>query len=166
MPLAGFPMEMARELEQTCSSELSLNVRTTVHAGRPKSMFASSGQLIAEQVMTDLHTPLTRLPQKSDKTVIVVLTSDDLNAADSGLRYVFAAHDEDRHVSIVSTARMRESFYGLQEDPGKTKGRLYKMVKKTIGIQYYRYARSTDLNSVMYSPVMSLGDLDAQGVRY
>jgi hypothetical protein len=47
-----------------------------------------------------------------------------------------------------------------------TKLRLYKMVKKAIGLHYYGYGRTTDLNSVMYSPIMSLDDLDASGTRF
>ena len=40
------------------------------------------------------------------------------------------------------------------------------MVKKAIGLQYYGYSRTTDLNSVMYSPIMSLDDLDIIGTSF
>jgi hypothetical protein len=41
--------------------------------------------------------------------------------------------------------------------------RIYKLVKKSIGSQYYNLPLSTKLESVMYSPIMSVADLDAVG---
>ncbi|MDP1580591.1 MAG: peptidase, partial [Candidatus Didemnitutus sp.] len=100
------------------------------------------------------------------KTAFIVLTNDDLNTEDGSTRFVFARHFHDDRLSIVSSARLRESFFDKLERPELTQLRLYKMIKKTIGLQYYGYSRSTDLKSVMYSPVMSLQDLDDHGTAF
>lgn len=166
MPLEGFPPDFARELERRFSSELSLNVRATVHAGRTQKMFGPSQQLISERVRDELKVPLQRLYYVTPKTIFIVLTRDDLNGEDGGTRFVFGTHFPRERLSVVSMARLSDAFFGRPDSPPITKLRLYKMVKKAIGLQYYGYSRSTDLKSVMYSPVMSLDDLDATGTSY
>ena len=121
--------------------------------------------MIAEQVRDELKVPIQRLYDVTPKTIVIVLTADDLNMADSGLHFTFAAHFPGR-LSIVSMARLSDAFFGQRDVPATTRLRLYKMVKKTIGLQYYGYARSTDLKSVMYSPIMSLRDLDDIGTEF
>jgi len=166
MPIEGFPPDYARELEKKFSAELGLNVRATVHAGRTPQMFGPSRQMISERVRDELKVPLRRLYDVTPKTIFIVLTRDDLNGADGGTRFVFATHFPPERLSVVSMARLSDSFFGKMDAPAVTKLRLYKMVKKAIGLQYYGYARSTDLNSVMYSPVMSLDDLDVVGTSF
>ncbi|WP_146180036.1 peptidase [Opitutus sp. ER46] len=166
MPLEGFPPEYARELEKKFSAELCLNVRATVHAGRTPKMFGPSKQMLGERVRDELKVPLQRLYDVTPKTIFVVLTRDDLNSEDGGTRFLFAMHFPPERLSVVSMARLSDSFFGKKDTPEVTKLRLYKMVKKAIGTQYYAYPRSTDLKSVMYSPVMSLDDLDAVGTDF
>jgi len=166
MPLEGFPPEYTRELEKKFSAELGLNVRATVHAGRTAKMFSPSGQIIAERVRDELRIPLQRLYDITPKTIIVALTLDDLNGEDGGTRFAFAMHFPPERLSVVSMARLSDKFFGKIDVPSITKLRLYKMVKKAIGLQYYGYARSTDLKSVLYSPVMNLDDLDAAGTSF
>ncbi len=166
IPLEGFPENVTRKLESQFAAELGLRVRSTVHAGRTPKMFGPSGQMIAERVRSELLVPVQRLYDVTPKTAFIVLTKDDLNSKDAGTRFVFARHFHDDRLSIVSSARLHESFFGNLEQAGLTDLRLYKMVKKTIGLQFYGYPRSTDLKSVMYSPVMSLQDLDDHGTAF
>lgn len=166
MPIEGFPPEYAHELAQKFSAELGLNVRATVHTGRSPKMFGPFHQMIAERVRDELKVPLHRLYDVTPKTIFIALTRDDLNGEDGGTRFAFATHFPPERLSVVSMARLSDSFFGKMDAPGVTRLRLYKMVKKAIGLQYYGYARSTDLNSVMYSPIMSLDDLDASGTSF
>lgn len=166
LPIEGFPPEYARELEKVFSAELGLRVRATVHTGRTPTMYSPSGQMLAERVRDNLKVPIQRLYNVTPKTIFIALTPDDLNSEDGGTRFVFAMHFPPEHLSVFSTARLNDAFYGKPGNPGKMGFRLYKMVKKAIGLQYYGYRRSTDLKSVMYSPIMSLNDLDAVGTSF
>jgi predicted Zn-dependent protease len=166
LPIEGFPPEYARELEKTFLSELGLNVRATVHTGRTAKMYSPSGQMIAERVRDDLQIPIKRLYNLTPQTIFIALTREDLNGEDGGTRFVFASHFPPERLSVISTARLSDAFYGKPDTPDNTRLRLYKMVKKAIGLQYYGYWRSTDLKSVMYSPIMSLDDLDAVGTSF
>lgn len=166
VPLEGFPPEYARELEKKFSAELGLNVRATVHAGRTPKMFGPSKQMLGEHVRDELQVPLQRLYDVTPKTIFVALTRDDLNSEDGGTRFTFAMHFPPQRLSVVSMARLNDAFFGKKDTPAVTQLRLYKMVKKAIGLQYYGYPRSMDLKSVMYSPVMSLDDVDAIGTNF
>ncbi len=165
MPLEGFPRDYAVELQRTLSAELGLNIKVTVDAGRSRKMFGASGQMIAEQAEQELQEVRARL-HPGLRTICLALVPDDLNGSDGTTRFVFAYTFYRQRFSIVSIARMKGSFYQGFENPEVTKARLYKMVKKAIGTLYYHYPRSTDLKSVMYSPVMSLEDLDAVGTAF
>jgi hypothetical protein len=48
-------------------------------------------------------------------------------------------------------------------DPALLHTRLRKMVSKNIGIMHYRLPQTTDRNSVLYGPILSLDDLDSIG---
>ncbi len=166
LPIEGFPPELTDYLRSTFSRELPLNIKASVQTGRSAKMFGPNRQMIAEQALAELQTAISRLYDVTPKTVFIILTADDLNGAGGGTRFVFAQHFHQARVSIVSIARLRDSFFGGTDSPAQTKTRLYKMVKKSLGLQFYLYDRSTELRSVMYSPINSLDDLDASGTQF
>ena len=165
MPLDGFPHAMVTSLARRLSSELHINVRASTHAGTNRQMYSENGQMISEQVLHEIEPAISRLYDITPKTAYIVLTATDLNGADGTTRFVFATHFTGKK-SVVSMARLSDAFFGESERPKVTEERLYKIVKKSIGIQYYGFPRSTKLESVMYSPVMSLDDLDASGTEF
>jgi hypothetical protein len=165
VPVDGFPHVMITSLARRLSSELGINVRACVQAGRNDHMYGTNGQMISEQVMRELSPAISRLYDTTPKTAYIVMTAADLNGVDGTTRFVFVTHFSDRR-SVLSVARMSDAFYGGRDHPEVTSARLYKIVKKTIGLQYYNLPRSTKIESVMYSPIMSLDDLDSIGTVY
>jgi predicted Zn-dependent protease len=165
MPLDGFPRAMVTSLARRFSSELHINVRASTHAGTNRQMYSASGQMISEQVVRELSLAISRLYDTTPKTAYIILTSADLNGADGTTRFVFSTHFPGR-ISVVSAARLSDAFFGRPERQQITEERLYKIVKKSIGLQYYELPRSTKMQSVMYSPIMSLDDLDAVGTTF
>lgn len=182
MPLEGFPMFFAKDLEKKLSKDLGLNVRTTSHAGRTKQMYAANNQMIVEPVRNKLYAannqmivervrdelkiPLKRLLNVTPKTICIALVLEDLITEDKDTGYVLASHFHPQRLAVISIVRMNEAFNGKPYDLYLTKLRLYKTAKKAIGILYYRYPLSPNLTSVMYSPIMSLEDLDAIGTNF
>jgi predicted Zn-dependent protease len=166
VPMEGFPQHYAIELGQKLSAELGIKIRPTVSAARTKTMFGANGQIMADRVFREMEVALRRLYDTSPKTIYIILTDDDLNFEKSPWRFCFVAGWDGVPVVIVSLARMKNSFAGYPDDPNLTKLRLYKMVKKQIGLLYFKKSRSARLNSVLYSPVMGLEDLDAIGTDF
>ena len=165
VPLDGFPHALVTSLARRLSSDLHINVRASTHAGTNQQMYGASGQMISGQVLREISPALARLYDTTPRTAFVVLTPFDPNGADGSTRFVFATHFSGRK-SVVSLARLSDSFFGRPDRPEVTAERLFKIVKKSIGIQYFSLPRSTEMRSVMYSPIMSLDDLDASGTAF
>ncbi len=165
VPLDGFPHGMVTSLARRLSSELHLNVRACAQAGTNRQMYGGNGQMISEQVLREISPALSGLYDTTPKTAYIILTAVDLNGADGTTRFVFATHFTQRK-SVVSVARLSDAFFGRPDRPDATAERLYKIVKKSIGLQYYDLPLSTQRESVMYSPIMSLDDLDTVGTAF
>lgn len=58
---------------------------------------------------------------------------------------------------------MDPRFFGQSEDNSLLLTRLKKMTSKNLGTIYYNLPQSKDPQSVLYSPVLSLDDLDRMG---
>jgi len=167
IPMEGMPQNDVRYFTDKLAHETGLAVRATVEAGKSEQMYdASSRQIIDQRIFTDYQTLPKHLDAISSKTVYIVLTTDDLNEEKRRFRFVFMSTAPSLRMSIVSMARMKDSFYGAPDTPFRTRARAYKMIKKAVGILYYGYPRSRDRNTVMYSPIMGLADLDAIGTNY
>ena len=70
-------------------------------------------------------------------------------------------------ISVVANARMIPSGFMPEAQARKLYGeRLLKMIKRAIGMQYYGYKRSSDPASVMFSPILGVGDLDRMGYEF
>ena len=52
---------------------------------------------------------------------------------------------------------------GEVPDPGQLDRRLRKMVTKYIGYMYFRLPPSSNRNSIMYTPILGVDDLDEIG---
>ena len=82
------------------------------------------------------------------------------------MRFNFAFHDKTKRFSVISSARLVLGPSGGLADPDTIRARMLKMVKRAIGDVYYDLPRSTDTRDVMYSPIMSLEDVDRMGTNY
>lgn len=73
----------------------------------------------------------------------------------------------DNNISIVATERLVPYRVTNRDEAEKIFGeRVYKVLKRTIGLQYFKYKRKTDRNSLIFSPIMSVTDLDRMGFVY
>jgi predicted Zn-dependent protease len=165
IPLFGFPSDLANELSDDLEKELSIKIKVSVHMGiSPKMYNAAQDQYDITQIAAEARVILKRISDQKRIPFGVILTEKDINAPPFNLRYNFAAWMHD--ISVVSTARMDPRGYGEKWDRDLLYSRLKKMVKKHVGYGFYNYRSSTDIRSVMYSPIMSLDGLDQIGNDY
>jgi predicted Zn-dependent protease len=163
IPLEGFPNNYVTDLVERLTKDTGLRIRATVSAGRSPAMaFPDGNQFNSDKIISELRPAMAGLSDSATpKTVYVILTTDDINQGDRSLRFVFAVTEPQYNVAVVSIARMQQD-----QTPVLTKIRLFKMTKKAVGTLYYHHPRNTDMNSVMYSPIMGLDDLDMIGTDY
>ncbi|MFA6172602.1 MAG: hypothetical protein WC334_02020 [Kiritimatiellales bacterium] len=168
IPMYGFPMERANRLEKDIKKELGLSVTVSTHMGYSDSMVnEKQKQYDAGKIAWAARGVIRRLPGDLDNTTFLVLLDRDLNSRPFNLRYNFSAHfDRFGKITPISTTRMDPVTFNQRPDEELLYSRLKKMAYKSIGIQHYGYDPSSDLDSVMYGPIMSLDDLDRMGSRF
>jgi predicted Zn-dependent protease len=107
---------------------------------------------------------IERLKKDYGGKVYIVLTGRDLGPADKSLNYVFNMHYFAEKISVVSVVRMLFDEQGKQATPEVIVTRLRKILLRTIALQYFELQRSTNIEEVTYSPLMSVRDLDKMGL--
>ena len=167
VPLQDFPEQAAAKIAQSMSDDMKLWVKATMRIGDLGiAKLPGTNQLIAEDIIERSQPVLGRLPEGSDKTHFLLLTTSDINSRAGGTRFQFSSHNREFRTSVVSLARMLDYVDGQPVLDNLALTRLYKMMKRAIGEMRLGWKRSTNLNDIMYSPIMSVDDLDRIGINH
>jgi predicted Zn-dependent protease len=119
-------------------------------------------QLVAEALIALMRREYPR-EAEDGSAVLVGITAHDLYIASyTKWRWAFSYRMGERF-AVVSTARMDDAAWGGRPDPQRLEVRLRKMVTKNLGILYFGLDQTSDRRSVMFGPILGLGDLDSIG---
>ena len=119
-------------------------------------------QLVAEALIALMRRAYPR-EAEDGSAVLVGITAHDLYiAGHAKWRWAFSYRTDERF-AVVSTARMDDAAWGGAPDPQRLEVRLRKMVTKNLGMLYFGLDQSSDRRSVMFGPILGLGDLDSIG---
>ena len=170
IPMAGLPSVFVSKLKKELEKQHGFPVLVTTELGKgPEMIMKESGQYHSGHLAFVGNDIAKRIDRAN--AFKIVLTNEDINDPDSGLRFYYSAHFDG--LSVVSLARINPSNFGvlpnLIEIPEmymKMTSRALKLINKSIGYGVYAYQASSDVNSVMYGPVMGLSDLDRVGDWY
>lgn len=170
VPTAGVPLAFLWSLEETLEAQHETDVLVTTALGKGGEMLLPGGDQLTASYLASVGKEIAERIGREDAFVIL-LTNEDINYPKSGLRYVYSSHYEG--VSVVSLARINVMNLGvvpnLIEVPGMfsiMKKRALKLINKAIGYGYYGYDASSNIDSVMYGPIMGPDDLDRVGSWY
>lgn len=167
LPVDDFSFEFTDLLARKLSEELKIRVRASLPMGIGDiSPLPRNSQLAIEDLIARAHGVGQRLDSTNEKLVVIALTTRDINYRSQSLRFLFASSNKATHTSVISVARMFASTSKVEGTQAQVAFRIYKMVKRTIGEQYFGLPRSADLSDIMYAPIMSLEDIDAMGFDY
>jgi predicted Zn-dependent protease len=167
LPVDDFPFEFADQLAHRLSAELNLKVRVSLPMGiGDLKELPNNSQIATEDVIARAHEVALRLPNTNEKLLVIALTTRDINERTQSLRFLFASNDRMTHTSVISVARMFATTPRVEGTQAQVGLRIYKMVKRAIGEQYFGLPRSASIADIMYAPIMSLEDIDAMGVDY
>jgi hypothetical protein len=67
---------------------------------------------------------------------------------------------------LISAARMHPEPESSASGSQQLQSRFIKMTKRAIGQMVLNWERSSDIKDLMYSPIMSLDDIDHLGNRH
>lgn len=171
IPMDGIPPAFLNDLQETLEEQHKFNILVTTHMGKNDEMrIEETKQYDATKVVNAAAAVARRLGRLGDKVFYIALTNEDINTTPITLRFNFSVNYDG--ISVVSLARMNpatydgESIFTMLDQRKVLMTRLVKMINKSIGREYYGYDVSSDINSVMYGPIMGLSDLDEMGSWY
>ncbi|MEO6825276.1 MAG: hypothetical protein ABI167_11260 [Nitrosospira sp.] len=163
LPLDDFSVDASASLAQYFSQEFGVRIKSALPMGsgelRP---FEGTQQYAVEDILMLAKPVLERLPLRAANASYVILTNRDINSRSRTFRYLFASHDSAIRASVVSTARMTEPG-DLQRASPLLMDRFTKMIRRAMGEIQFGWKRSSNINDVMYSPIMGVDDLDRIG---
>src|ERR1700690_3855977 len=94
LPVDDFSFEFADQLASRLSTELNLKVRASLPMGvSDLKELSNSSQLASEDIIARAHEIGLRLPNKSQKFVVIAFTTRDINDRSQSLRFLFAKND-------------------------------------------------------------------------
>jgi len=170
IPTEGIPTLFLHEVERRLEEAHKTDVLITTAMGVGDEMLMPNNQYNANLLATTGDNIAARIGRK--KSFIIVLTNEDINYPNSGLRFVFSAH-YDGEISVISLARTDKMTRGvlpsIVQVPilfNKMQDRALKLINKAIGFGVYNYKTSSNFDSVMYGPIMGIDDLDNIGDWY
>ncbi len=170
IPMFGIPPKFLRSLEKTLEEQHKTNVLVTTDMGKGKEMLIKDSDQYNADILAAIGLRIGKNIGR-DGAFTIVLTNEDINRPDSGLRYIYSSHYEG--ISVVSLARINPLNFGVDlnlisipEKFLKMKERALKIINKSIGYGVYGYEASSNINSVMYGPIMGPSDLDKVGNWY
>jgi predicted Zn-dependent protease len=168
IPMDDFSFQESTKIADELSRDTGLRIKSTLNMGSAGFMpFPGTRQYSSDQYIEATQRVRKNLPDTGPETAFVVLTQRDINTPDRSLRFTFAVHVKAYKTAVLSSARLvlgKEN--GAMADIEIIHRRVVKMVKRQIGDVYYGYQRSTDISEIMYSPIMSLDDVDRMGWKY
>jgi len=170
IPMAGIPTPFLQSIEKTLEEQHRTNVLVTTGMGKGRELLIEGGDQYNSNALAGVGKNIGKNIGR-EGAFLIVLTNEDINYPDSGLRYLYSAHYQG--LSVVSLARINPLNYGIDLDlisiPEKfikMKKRALKLINKSIGYGVYGYGASSDMKSVMYGPIMGPADLDKVGEWY
>jgi predicted Zn-dependent protease len=128
--------------------------------------YSGTQQYPAEEIIAIAKKVIPNFQDVVPTSSFVVLTRRDINSGDRSLCFNFASGEPTSRVVVVSTARLALNLKNTNIGRDVFWLRTYKMTKREIGIVHFGYPRSTDVKDLMYSPIMSLKDVDRMGTEF
>lgn len=167
VPMEDFPEDAAVAFAKSLSKEMNARVKSSLRLGDLDALqLPGTNQLISEDIIAKSQPILKSFPEVSKSTYFLILTTKDINSNNGNFRFQFSTHSKELNTSVVSMARLFEYVDGKPVANDLVLTRLYKMTKRAIGEMYLGWKRSVNRKDVMYSPIMSLDDLDSIGVNH
>ena len=166
VPVGRFPQAALEQLPAYFKSKKGLAIEVLPTIPIDRTAFDSNRrQLIAEELIGLMMRGYPSLARDPDSILVGLTVGDMYIRAKPEWRYAFAAGDTVRF-AVVSSARMDPMNYRQPPDAERLGLRLRKMVSKYIGYMYFQLPSNSDRRSVMYSPILSVDDLDSIGEDY
>lgn len=158
----SYSVELAKELKSRTGLHVKAILPTPLGGIQP---FSGTSQFNGMEILDRVESTIKRIREDYGDGMVIVLTNKDINQPRRDTRFVFSFHDPNRRASVVSSARLALGNTSRLTDLATVKERVLKFALRSIAEQHFQLPRSTDESSVMFSPIMSLNDVDRMGTN-
>lgn len=167
IPFDGFPESIASQIANTLSQDLNINIEIFLAIPTDSLEYNQHRkQYVAESLAKPIADVINTMRKRTQKTVYIGLLNDDMYPSDEEFNYLFSLHFENK-ISVIATSRLIPVGIFDREKAEKLYGdRLLKIVKRTIGQQYFGKKRSSERSSLMYSPLLGPDDIDNMSFKF
>ena len=167
IPFVGFSDIAAAQFAEGLSHDLGIVVKATGLVPLPEqAKDTQRDQFVADKLYPSIYQVSTTLGDTTPQTAYIAILADDMYPEHSSWNFCLAVNFVNR-TSIIATDRLLPNGTIKNEAASKIYGeRLYKLLKRTIGLQFYGYERSYDPRSLMFSPLMRVDALDQMSKEF
>ena len=162
VPIGQFDSVPLADLERYCGDRFSVRVVTLPLLPPDKSTYDPlRHQLIAQELVAQMKRSYSKEAQ-DPRAILVGVTDGDMYIRSRDWQFAFGYREEGRF-GIISAARMNPERFGSPPDEGLLHARVRKMVVRTIAFLYGGLAPTNSPDSLLYSNLLGLEELDAMG---
>lgn len=128
--------------------------------------FAGTNQYPADDYLPLGAALSSRLWDAGPRTYVLVLTDRDINSRSQNFRFQYSFHSPMARTSVLSVARLLFTKEGNPSPMEVVDLRVQKMLMRIVGEMKLGWKRSTDPADLMYSPLMSIEDIDRMSLAH
>lgn len=167
IPTDGVSELVAANLARALTQDTGMWVKSSLAA--PSGItepFAGTNQYPAEDYLPLGATLAKRLPDAGPRTYFIVLTDRDINSRSRNFRFVYSFHNPMARTSVLSVARLLFTRDGNPASGEIISLRIQKMLMRIVGEMKLGWQRTSDPADLMYSPIMSIDDIDRMSLAH
>jgi predicted Zn-dependent protease len=163
VPIGDVPATTVQQAAAVLRTELALRVRVLPKIVVPPSVRdAKRNQVVANRLLNLIQ---HAVPASNDgRSAVIGLTKEDMYPLNTGWRWAFAYHGST--VGVVSLARMDETTFGLDPNPGLLARRTHKYILRSGLMLALDQPETSDPRSLLYDSIVSTADLDFMEPTY
>jgi len=167
IPFFGFEESSSHLLASALGQDTGLKITSTGSIPLPeKYLNKERNQYNIDYLNPIISESINNLRDKSRNQLFIAIMKQDMYSGSNSWNFSLAGNFEN-DISIVAMERLVPFETTNKGKAEKIFGdRSFKILKRTIGLQFYKHQRKTDVNSVLFSPIMSVNDIDRMGYSY
>lgn len=161
IPFAGFPAGSEATIAKYLSEYFDISVKETPVMPIPATAYDPiRKQYLVNNLYEPIYNFLPSLGQTKTNVLYIAILPGDMYIYDSSWNYTFCVGFE-HNISIIATDRLVPFGVTDRKQAEELYGeRLCKLLVRTVQEHYFGIPRSNDPTSVMFSPLMSVADID------
>jgi predicted Zn-dependent protease len=165
IPTDGFPEQLAANIARALTTDTGQWVKSSllIPSGVNEPL-PGTNQYPADDYLPFGIRAAKQLSDANARTYFIVLTDRDINSRAQNFRFQYSFHSPMARTSVLSVARLLYEKDGSVAPVDVIGLRAQKMLMRIVGEMKLGWKRTTDPTDLMFSPIMSIEDIDRMSI--